>query len=122
VSNYLTGAGHFGIGFTLGFLIMILLYKVKKHNLAVQLHAAFVPFITGFIASLPYLFLEVRSSDPWLNFFLFYDLLHFNELAINLFGSLHLVTLLCGLMYLYILIRYIALVKHCRRYGWRRAF
>lgn len=120
MNDYLTGAGHFGIGFSLGFLIMILLYKVKKNNLAVQLYAAFIPFIIGFIASLPYLFLDVKSSEPWLNFFLFYDFLHFNELAITFFGRLHLVTLLCGLMYLYILIRYIALVKHCRRFGWRK--
>jgi len=122
VNDYLTGAGHFGIGFTLGFLIMLLLYKVKKHNLKVQLYAAFIPFITGFIASLPYLFLDAESSFLWLNLFLFYDFLHFNEVAISLFGSLHLVTFICGLMYLYILMRYIALVKHCRRYGWRRVF
>ena len=120
MSTYLTGAGHFGVGFTFGFLVMLALYKIKKHSLSVQLYAAFIPFSIGFIACLPYLFIGEETSSPWLNIFFFYDFLHFNKFAITFFGRLHLVFILCGSMYLYILMKYIALVKHCRRFGWRK--
>jgi hypothetical protein len=116
---YLTGSGHFAIGFSLGFLLMIHLTKRYDQKINVQLYAPFIPFILGIFVSFPYLFLSSNNMDTaWLNIFIFFNFLHHNDIAIMIFGRLYLVTIICGSMYVYILLRYIALIKYCRRYKW----
>ena len=119
MKEYLVGSGHFAIGFCLGFIMMYGLNKKYKTFLKVQMYSSFIPFIVGVWAALPYLFVDEKlSKAAILNLFVFYDYLHQHTVAIALFGRLHLVVLICGSMYLYILLRSIRLVKYCRRYGW----
>jgi hypothetical protein len=115
----LKGSGHFAIGFTLGFFIVLVLLKIYKTNLTVQLYVPFLPFILGFWAVIPMVFFsDGLERSVWLNIFILFDFASDNSLFKLLFGRLHLVAISCGGMYGYLLLRYIALVKYCRRYGW----
>ncbi len=119
MTNYLVGSGHFSVGFTIGFLIMLVVQYKNSTHLNTQLYFSFFPFILGIWSTLPYLFLSDTVSNPdWFNIFLFFNLIHHNELIITIFGKLNFVVIICGSIYVYILFRYIALVKYCRRYGW----
>jgi hypothetical protein len=119
--TYLVGSGHFAFGFSLGFLIMLATNKIYHKSINVQMYSPFLPFIIGIWAAIPYLFIYTRELDSfWINIFILYSFIHHNEMLITIFGRLYLVTLICGLMYIYMLIRYISLVKYCRRYGWNK--
>ncbi len=116
--EYLKGSGHFAVGFAVGFIIMLIVQLKYKHSLNVQMYAPFLPFILGIWSMLPYFFLSPHYSASWLNIFVFYDLVHSNEYLAVLFGRIVYVAGFCGMLYSVIVIRYIRLVKHCRRYGW----
>lgn len=119
MDNYLTGSGHFAIGFCIGFIVMLILLRQYKESINIQIYSPFIPFLFGIYSSIPYLFITESSSNiPWLNLFLFFHYLHHNPLVIKVFGQMYLVVVLCGAMYGYIILRYIRLVKYCRRYGW----
>jgi len=120
--TYLVGSGHFAFGFTIGFLLMLILNRHYSKNIQVQIYSPFLPFIIGIYAALPYLFINSieTGGDSWNNIFVFYNVVHHHDLMIKIFGRLNLVAVICGSMYLYILFRYIALVKYCRRYGWKK--
>jgi len=120
--SYLIGASHFAFGFIFGAVVMACLVKIKKTSLSVQLYAPFLPFLLGSIAALPYVFLEQADCavPVFYNVFFFYSALHCSHLAILVLGGLHTVTIFCGLIYCFILLRYIFLVKHIRRYGWNK--
>ena len=121
MNNYLVGSGHFAVGFTLGFIIMLIVQQKDRTNLNVQLYFPLLPFALGIWASLPYLFLsDTNSNTTWFNIFILFDLIHHNEMVIRIFGRLNFIVVICGLMYTYILLRYIRLVKYCRRYGWSK--
>lgn len=118
----LTGAGHFGFGFSVGFILMLVLQAYKKHSLNVQIYAPFAPIFIGLFAALPYFWLggaEQCDLAVSYNIFLLYGKVHCSNFMHIIFGGLNKVAIITGLMYVYIIIRYIALVKHCRRYGWR---
>lgn len=120
LKQYLLGSGHFAIGFCLGFIVMLFLNKYYHTKIKIQIYAPFIPFILGIWSALPYLFISnAEIPNSWLNIFTLYTYVHQNELFIRLFGKLHLIALICGSMYLYILLRYISLIKYCRRYGWQ---
>ena len=124
MNSYLVGSGHFTVGFSIGFLVMFFVNKKYHDSLNVQMYSSFIPFVVGIWAALPYLFIGKLAADSstldlaWLNIFIFFDLIHHNELVITIFGRLHLVVIICGTMYGYILLRYIRLVKYCQAYGW----
>ena len=120
---FLTGASHFSFGFIVGAIVMVVLCRVKKTNLNVQLYSPFSPFIFGALAALPYAFLEQNVCDYslFLNVFFFYPAIHCSHLMISLLGGLNVVAITCGLIYCFILLRYIFLVKHIRRHGWHGA-
>ena len=120
MDSFLTGGNHFGFGFMVGSILMLCWIRLCKKSLSVQLYAPFLPFVTGFIAALPYLFLlsDVCDVGAVYNIFIFYSLVHCHPLALTLFGSLNLVALICGSIYGLIILRYIFLVKYVRRYGW----
>ena len=121
IVNYLEGSGHFAVGFCFGFLLMFFLVKKYHTYINVQMYTPFIPFIFGIWASLPYVFInELKEGQIWLNIFLFFNFMHHNELIIKIFGRIILVALICGSLYLYILLHYINLVKYCRRYGWHK--
>jgi hypothetical protein len=122
VDYFLTGAGHFGFGFIAGALLLLLLVVFKKKSLAVQMYAPFMPFLFGFVAVLPYTFFYQKTCDlPFsANLFFFYSSVHCNAMVISLLNNLHLVAVICAVIYGFILMRYIALVKRVRRYGWSR--
>jgi hypothetical protein len=101
---------------------MVILMKIYKRRLNVQLYAPFLPFIIGLYSALPYFFLSEEKINTWINLFLLYEIIHTNNVVITLFGRLSFVAIICGAMYLYILLRYIELVKHCRRYGWNGGY
>lgn len=117
---YLTGVGHFGVGFLIGWLLMLFISFAFRKNLSVQLYTPFLPFLIGFLAVAPYVFL-VRESctfSPVINFFVFYSWIHCEE-AFRWLTNLHLVALICGGIYCLIIWRYIRLVKQVRRSGWK---
>ncbi len=117
--NFLVGSGHFSVGFIIGFLIMLVVLNKNSTHLNTQLYFPFFPFILGIWSSLPYLFLSDTTTNPgWFNIFLFFNLIHQNELIIKIFGKLNFVVIICGSIYTYILFHYIVLVKYCRRNGW----
>lgn len=120
METFLTGGNHFGFGFIVGSVLMLCLIKLCRKSLAVQVYAPFLPFVAGFIAALPYLFLpaEVCDVSAIYNVFILYSLVHCHPLALTLFGSLNVVALICGLIYSLIILRYIFLVKYVRRHGW----
>jgi hypothetical protein len=121
MDNYLVGSGHFAIGFLIGFVIMLLLQVSYSRNIYVQMYTPFIPFLAGLWSSIPYFFIsEHEISIPWLNVFFLFNYFHYNELVIKIFGRISTVALVCGSMYIYIILRYIALVKYSRRYGWKK--
>ncbi len=118
---FLTGAGHFGFGFIFGTVLFLCLAVVMRKSLKVQMYGPFLPFVFGFFAVLPYPFFFKETCDlPAIaNVFLFYPWAHCQPLLIKFLGNLHLVAVLCGVIYGLILLRYIGLVKSVRRHGWK---
>jgi hypothetical protein len=120
LSDYLTGAGHFGVGFVVGFSVFVLTLAVFKKALWVRLYGPFIPFLLGGLAVVPYFFtyqFECNQSF-WLHAFFFYPFLHCEPLLVRLFGNIHVVVVVCGLLYVFILWHYIRLVKFVRRRDW----
>ena len=120
LSDYLTGAGHFGVGFVAGFFIFLLFLGVSRKVLWVRLYGPFIPFLLGGVAAVPYFFTYKLTCDQplWGHFFFFYPFFHCQPLFVKFFGNIHVVVVVCGLLYVVILWRYIVLVKYIRRYGW----
>ena len=117
--DYLVGSGHFAFGFIIGFVMMLLGFRLKNNSLNAQLYLPFFPFILGILAALPYLVLESETATPgWSNLFLGYAWLHTQEWAIKFLGRPNWVALICGSLYGLILLRYIWLAKKVRREGW----
>ena len=122
MSDYLTGAGHFGVGFVAGYIVFALLVLLMKKSLFVRLYSPFTPFLIGAIAAAPYFFVDrfdCTASD-WLNVFFLYSILHCQPFAIKFLGDLHVVVVVCGFLYVTIIMYYIHFVKRVRRYGWNR--
>lgn len=122
MSDYLTGAGHFGFGFLVGYIISALMLVTMKKNLSVRLYSPFLPFFIGVLASLPYFFIDRFTCDvpSGLNIFLFYSLLHCQTLAIKFLGDIHVVVVVCGFLYVTVIMYYINFIKRVRRCGWNR--
>jgi hypothetical protein len=116
---FLTGAGHFGFGFIVGAFVLFVLLSVRKNNIFVQLYIPFLPFVLGIIAVLPYVFSEPKTCELhfWMNLFFLYSWAHCHSVIMALLGHLHIVALLCGVIYCMIVLHYISLVKRVRRYG-----
>ena len=122
MQNYLIGAGHFAIGFIAGYILMHYLFNQYPEKLRVQLYAPFIPMVMGIWAAIPYPFyIGVEQLPIWLHLFVFYPFFHHDELFIILLGRPAFVAVVCGVLYLFILLRYIRLAKHTRRYGWSEA-
>jgi hypothetical protein len=117
---FLTGAGHFGFGFLVGTMIFVLLICAFKRNYFLQVYSPFLPFILGLIAILPYslLYKEQCELPVLLNVFVFYSWVHCHSLVVSFLAHLHLVVLICALIYGFIILRYIFLVRKVRRFGW----
>ena len=119
MQNYLIGAGHFAIGFIAGYILMHYLFNQYPEKLRVQLYAPFIPMVMGIWAAIPYPFyIGVEQLPIWLHLFVFYPFFHHDELFIILLGRPAFVAMACGVLYLFILRRYIKLAKHTRKYGW----
>ena len=116
----LTGAGHFGVGFFLGAICMVLVLFVYRRRLYIQLYAPFLPFAFGFLAIVPYMLLPVNACNlPVIfNVFVFYSWLHCQSAIAGWLGNLHLVAVMCAGIYCLMTWRYIRLIKRIRRYGW----
>ena len=121
MSDYLTGAGHFGVGFVAGVAIFVFLLAALKKVLWIRLYGAFIPFVLGGIAAMPYFFIDKLSCDQplWIHAFFFYPFFHCQSLFVMHFGNIHVVVVVCGLLYVCLLWYYIRLVKYVRRYGWQ---
>ena len=116
---YLAGSGHFGFGFMLGFIVMLVLFKLKPTQLSIQLYAPFSPFALGTWATLPYIWTTNDATlHERLNIFVLYPLIHQSEIAITVLGRPNWAALICATLYIFILLRYIRLVKYCKKYGW----
>jgi hypothetical protein len=116
----LTGVGHFGFGYVLGYIMMHIVLKIYGNQINTQLYAPFLPILAGVWAALPYLWDSNQDIYPlYLNIFLFYPLIHNNEWLAILFARPAFVAIVCGLLYGLIVLRYIRLVKYCRNYGWQ---
>ena len=74
MSDYLTGAGHFGVGFVIGFAIFLLLLIAIRKALWARLYGPFIPFMLGGLAALPYFFTHQLMCDysSWVQVFFFY--------------------------------------------------
>lgn len=120
MSDYLTGAGHFGVGFVCGFAIFLLLLVVLRKRLWVRLYGPFIPFLLGSISAAPYFFTYQLMCEQsfWVYAFFFYPFFHCQSLVVEFFGNIHVVVVACGFLYVFILWYYIGLVKSVRRYGW----
>ena len=121
MSDYLTGAGHFGVGFVIGFAIFLLLLIAFRKALWARLYGPFIPFMLGGLAALPYFFTHQLMCDysSWVQVFFFYPFFHCQPLLVKFFSNLYIVVLVCGLLYVLIVWHYIRLVKYVRRYGWQ---
>ncbi len=122
MNDFLTGAGHFGFGFIGGTIAFLLLIMSFRKNLFVQLYAPFVPFLCGLLAALPYVFVYQKTCEQplWTNIFFFYSFAHCHDFLVSWLANLHFVGLVCGVIYGFIIIRYIWLVRRVRRGGWYR--
>ena len=92
-----------------------------KHpdKLNVQLYAPFLPMVIGIWAALPYPFFMAQPELPiWLHLFVFFPFFHTDELFIILLGRPSFVAVVCGILYITILYRYIRLAKFTRKHGW----
>jgi len=120
LSDYLTGAGHFGVGFVFGFVIFLLLLAVLRKRFWVRLYGPFIPFLLGGISAAPYFFTYQLMCEQsfWVYFFFFYPFFHCQSLFVEFFGNIHVVVVACGFLYVFILWYYIRLVKTVRRYSW----
>lgn len=119
LDRYLVGAGHFAVGFIIGYVWMRSLLNKHANKLNVQLYAPFLPMVVGIWAALPYPFYMAQPDLPiWLHLFVFFPFFHTDELFIILLGRPAFVAIVCGLLYITILYRYIRLAKHTRKYGW----
>lgn len=118
--DFLTGAGHFGFGFIGGAVLLVLLLLFLRKNLFVQMYAPFLPFVVGFVAVLPYLFVFQKTCNQpfWANVFFLYSWVHCQSFIVAYLSNLHFVALICGAIYSVIILRYIFLVKRIRRNGW----
>lgn len=121
MNYFLTGAGHFGFGFLVGTCLLLVLLVLRRRQLSVQLYAPFLPFFCGFFSVIPYvLFFQKTCLMPaWSNVFFLYSWVHCQSVVVNFLGNIHVVGLICGVVYSLIILRYISLVKHLRRYGWK---
>jgi len=116
---HITGAGHFCISFIIGFLLMMLLNKNFSASLKVQLYSSFLPFLVGLYGAAPYFFHNGEcNTNSLYNVFIFYSLIHNNEFMVKIFSNLNATALICSVLYVLILLRYIRLVKYTSQYGW----
>lgn len=119
LEHYLVGAGHFAVGFIIGYVWMRYLISRHAAKLNIQLYGPFLPMIVGIWAALPYPFFMAHAELPnWLHLFVFFPFFHTDELFIILLGRPAFVAVVCGLLYVTILYHYIGLAKHTRKYGW----
>ncbi len=121
MDGVLTGAGHFGFGFLCGSIVMAALQRLYSKKLFVQLYAPFIPFVLGLIAAAPYALLgdpAICNLPIWSNIFLLYNSIHCHPFVVSVLGGLNKVAIICGSVYVYIVLRYISLVRHCRSHGW----
>lgn len=120
MERFLTGAGHFGFGFIVGTIILLLLVLLFRKSLFIQIYAPFLPFLLGVVAAFPYALFYQKTCDlPALaNMFFFYSWAHCQSMIINVLGNLHFVVLICACIYGFIIMRYIRMVKRVRRSGW----
>jgi hypothetical protein len=89
------------------------------NRLKVQLYTPYLPFLTGLWAVIPYpYFIGMDELPVWLNIFLLYPVVHFDALAILLLGRPAFAALACGVVYSFILYRYVKLAKQTREFGW----
>ena len=118
--TYLSGAGHFACGFLIGALLMQLSQFTWRKSLSVQLYAPFLMFAVGGWAAIPYLWLPAGDClhSRWYNFFVFYELLHCQPIAVSVLGRLNIVALVCASVYAIVILKYIGLVTRCNKYGW----
>lgn len=119
---YLVGSGHFAFGFIIGYVWMKVQQTARQESLNAQLYLPFVPICAGIWAAMPYIFFPSSVELPfWLNIFFLYQWAHHDQLLIILLGRPNWVVLICGGLYVLILLRYIRLCHYCRRHGWPNA-
>lgn len=118
--TYLTGAGHFGVGFLFGTMIALILMVLFRKRLSVQLYSPFIPFLLGVWAAIPYTLHYSKTCDFSVIYYLFvfYPMVHCHSGIAAVLSNLYLVALICGFIYVFFLWRYIGLAKKVRRRGW----
>lgn len=123
MADYLTGMGHFGIGFAVGYCLFLLLLIICWRVLTLRLYGPFLPFALGFLGAAPYFFIDRFTCElpAWLNVFFFYSLLHCQSFAVQWLGNIHAVVLACGFLYVTIILYYIYTIKQFRRRASKRA-
>ncbi|PCH54276.1 MAG: hypothetical protein COC22_00540 [Flavobacteriaceae bacterium] len=115
------GSTHFMFGFVLGYaLFRLLLVACPRHD-KLAIYAPFIPFIVGMWFAVPYVF-ELGGMGGLqqyigllTNLFGAYDWLHHNSFVANYLTGLNKVAVVCGLIYLLIVLHYIQLIKSLRR-------
>lgn len=109
--DMLRGSGHFVIGYLLGFTVFVVLRHVGWKRQQVNLYGPFLPLVLGAWAAVPYAFEMVgidlsRFLGPLTHLFLFYPVLHENRILAAYLGNLNFSALLCGLLYIVLILHY----------------
>jgi len=108
------------IGFVSGYLLLQALLLIRGDHFKLSVYAPLLPFAFGVWFGLPYLFElggagELESLiGPVVNVFGAYGWLHHQALVVAYLTGLNTVALICGFIYLFIILHYIRLIKKIR--------
>jgi len=115
------GSTHFMIGFLLGYVLFLsLLFAYSGHH-KIAIYAPLIPFFVGIWFAMPYVFElggmgELQNYiGQGVNLFGAYGWLHHNSFVANHLAGLNKVAVVCGLIYMLIILHYIRLIKVLRR-------
>jgi uncharacterized membrane protein YciS (DUF1049 family) len=115
------GSTHFMIGFLLGYVLFLSLLVAYSEHYKIAIYAPLIPFFAGAWFAMPYVF-ELGGMGELQNYigeavnlFGAYGWLHHSSFVADYLAGLNKATVLCGLVYLLIILHYIRLIKALRR-------
>ena len=115
------GSTHFMIGFVLGYALFWLLLLAGSGHDKTAVYAPLIPFVVGMWFAVPYVF-ELGGMGELQNYigeavnlFGAYGWLHHSTFVANYLTGLNKVAMVCGLIYVLIILHYIRLIKALRK-------
>ncbi len=115
------GSTHFMIGFVLGYALFWLFLLARLGHDKTAIYAPLTPFFMGIWFAMPYVFelggmgeLQHYIGEA-VNLFGAYGWLHHSSFVANYLTGLNKVAMLCGLIYVLIILHYIRLIKALRK-------